>query len=175
MSAYQVTRDTIDLIVSILTSWDTSSPYVYTYGEPPRDQELLSETEIRDGYNMTRATYETVDALGRELIDANVRSLAARYSDGVEMCTYYAESYTFDRVWRDEDATVFQAMGAIKCYQYQSCESSDWRGSFAEQLTNAAMSRLVSMVSEGWDYERPARVVKRVSLMDLINENRRGE
>lgn len=174
MSAYQVNRETIDLIVSVLVDWGRDGRHVYTYGDPPTDTELLAETEVREGYNYTRTDYTTADALGRELIDVNVRSLATRYSDGIEMCTYYAETYTFDRVWKDDDATVFQAMGAIRCYQYQACEIADWRDSFAYHLTEAAMRALVGLVSDGWDYERPARVVKRVSIMDIIEQNRKA-
>jgi len=155
MSAYQVNRDTIDLIVSVLVSWNKrgGSPYVYTYGEPPTDPEVIAETEQHSTYAFTRADYTTADALGRELIDANVKSLATRYSDGIEMCSYYSESYTWKPVL-DSQVSVARAMGAIGCYRYQACEFDGWRGSFAEGLANAAMERLIEMVSQGWDYSR---------------------
>ena len=155
VSAYQVNQDTIDLIVSVLVSWNKrgGSPTVYTYGEPPTDEQLITETETGRGYMMTRADYTTADAIGRELIDANVRSLATRYSDGVEMCSYYSESYPFRPVLESQ-VLVARAMGAVNCYRYQACEFDGWRGSFAEGLTNAAMDRLVEMVSTGWDYSR---------------------
>lgn len=156
MSAYQVNQDTVDLIVSVLVTWGQGrggSVNVYTYGELPTDEQLQTETHQGSGYMMTRADYTTADALGRELIDANVRSLATRYSDGVEMCHYFSESYTWKPVLASA-VSVARAMGAIKCYRYQACESSDWRGSFAEGLTNAAMEQLIDMVSTGWDYSR---------------------
>ncbi len=167
MSAYQVNQDTIDLIVSVLVSWNKrgGSPYAYTYGESPTDEQLITETELGRGYMMTRADYTTADALGRELIDANVRSLASRYSDGVELCSYYSESYTFRPV-NEAQVTVARAMGAVNCYRYQACEFDGWRGSFAEGLTNAAMDRLVDIVSTGWDYSREESP-KIVSIFDM--------
>ncbi len=177
MSAYQVNKDTIDLMVSVLIDWGNPggrSPYVYTYGDLPMDSELLEETEGRGGYNVTRATYETADALGRELIDANVKSLTARYSDGVEMCGYYSEGYTWQRVTID-DASVTRAMGAVKCYQYQACEFDGWKTSFACELSARVMDKLVDMISEGWDYERPAHSVKVVSLMDIVRAQKGGK
>jgi hypothetical protein len=167
MSAYQVNSDTIDLIVSVLVSWNKrgASTYVYTYGEDPTDPEVIAETELGRGYMMTRADYTTADALGRELIDANVRSLASRYSDGVELCSYYSESYTFRPVLESQ-VSVARAMGAVNCYRYQACEFDGWRGSFAEGLTNAAMDRLVDIVSTGWDYSREESP-KIVSIFDM--------
>lgn len=157
MSAYQVNQDTIDLIVSVLVNWGKSrggwSPNIYTYGELPTDEQLLTETEQGNGYNITRGDMTTADAIGRELIDANVRSLATRYSDGVEMCHYYSESYTWRPV-NEAAVTVGRAMGAVNCYRYQACEFAGWRGSFAEQLTETALHRLIEMVSNGWDYSR---------------------
>lgn len=157
MSAYQVNQDTIDLIVSVLVSWGKHrggwSPNVYTYGELPTDQELLAETEQRDGYQVTRGDMTTADALGRELIDANVRSLATRYSDGVEMCHYYSESYTWTPV-SESVVTVARALGAVNCYRYQACEFSGWLDSFAKELTDVALHRLIDMTSTGWDFSR---------------------
>lgn len=157
MSAYQVNQDTIDLIVSVLVKWGQHrggwSPNIYTYGQPPTDEELLAETEQRDGYNVTRGDMTTADALGRELIDANVRSLASRYSDGLDMCSYFSESYTWTPV-SDSFVTVGRAMGAVNCYRYQACEAASWRGSFAEELTQTALHRLIDMTATGWDYSR---------------------
>lgn len=177
MSAYQVNKDTIDLMVSVLIDWGSPggrSPYIYTYGDLPTDSQLSEETEGREGYNVTRATYETADALGRELIDANVKSLAARYSDGVEMCGYYSEGYTWRRVTND-DASAARAMGAVMCYQYQACEFEGWKTSFACELSARVMDKLVSMISEGWDYERPANAPRVISLMDIVREQKGGK
>lgn len=181
MSAYQVSRDTIDLMVSVLIEWGGPagrSPYVYTYGELPNDDQLRQETEQRGGYNVTRATHTEADALGRELIDANIASLMARYDDpdnvpGVEMCDYFAEAYTWRRVTSDE-VTVPRAMGAVRCYRYQACEHDTWRGSFADELSSRVMDKLVNMISDGWDYERPANAPRVISLMDIIRDNKGG-
>ncbi len=177
MSAYQVNRDTIDLMVSVLVEWGGvggRSPYVYTYSNLPNDEQLLEETEGRGGYNVTRATYDTADALGRELIDANVKSLTARYSDGIEMCGYFSEGYIWRRVTPDE-ASVTRAMGAVKCYRYQACEFNGWNNSFAYELSARVMDKLVDMISEGWDYERPANAPRVISLMDIVRDNKGGK
>lgn len=175
MSAYQVNKDTIDLMVSVISDWGSRSlgRSIYTYGTPPADHELLEQTEIRDGYNITRGELTEADALGRELIDANVRSLATRYSDGVEMCSYYAESYTWQRVDRDQ-CSIPRAMGAVNCYRYQACEFAGWRGSFADELSQRVLDRLVDMISEGWDYERPVNAPRVISIMDMITEQKKA-
>jgi hypothetical protein len=147
---------------------------VYTWGALPNDPELLEITEAREGYNITRASHTEADALGRELIDANVASLAGRYSDGVEMCHYYAEGYTWRRVDPDR-VSVPRAMGAVKCYRYQACEHATWRGSFADELSKAILDKLVDLISEGWDYERPANEPEIVSIMGLINKHKGGK
>ena len=177
MSAYQVNRDTIDLMVSALIEWGYPggrSPYIYTWGALPTDPELLDNTEERGGYNITRASYTEADALGRELIDANVASLAGRYSDGVELCSYYAEAYTWRRVNQDT-VSIPRAMGAVKCYRYQACEHDTWRGSFADELSARIMDKLVDLIAEGWDYERQANEPQVVSIMDLVRKNKGGK
>lgn len=177
MSAYQVNQDTIDLMISALIDWGGNmgrSPYLYTYGELPNDPQLLEETEDRGEYKITRVSHTEADALGRELIDANVMSLAARYSDGVEMCHYFAEAYTWRRVDPDT-VSVPRAMGAVNCYRYQACEHINWRGSYADELSQRVMDRLVGLISEGWDYERPANAPQVVSIMDLVRKNKGGK
>jgi hypothetical protein len=89
------------------------------------------------------------------------------------MCGYYSEGYTWKRVTMD-DASVTRAMGAVKCYRYQACEHETWRGSFADELSKAILDRLVDMISEGWDYERPANAPKVISIMDMVRNNARG-
>ena len=174
MSAYQVSKDTIDLMVSVLTEWGRAgdSRYLYTYGATPNDPELLENTEVRGGYNLTIVSGSLADALGRELIDANVSSLMSRYSDprdmtGELMCDYFAESYTHARVFSDL-VTVPRAMGAVKCYRYQACEHDAWRGSFADELSQRVMDKLVDLISDGWEWTRPADAPKVISITDLM-------
>jgi hypothetical protein len=171
MSAYQVNKDTIDLMVSVLIEWGRAycEPYTYTYGEPATDAELVEQTENRNGYRITRTDHTTADALGRELIAANVRSLTARYSDGLTMCGYLPADYVWRRVTTNQ-ATVHRAMGAVKCYRYQACEFDGWTTSFANELVNRCMDRLIDMVADGWDYERPANRGTVVSIFDMARE-----
>ena len=90
---------------------------------------------------------------------------------GLEMCSYFAETYTWQRVDRDR-VSVPRAMGAVHCYRYQACEHSTWRGSFADELSKAILDKLVDIISEGWDYERPANEPQVVSIMDIIREQK---
>jgi hypothetical protein len=171
MSAYQVNNDTIDLMVSVLIEWGNGlrTPWGYSYGEPPTDPELVEWLQTHTGFYMFRTDHTTADALGRELIAANVRSLTARYSDGLTMCGYFPDGYTWRRVTTDQ-ATVHRAMGAVNCYRYQACEFDGWRGSFADELSQRCLGRLVDMVAEGWDYERPANRGTVVSIFDMAGE-----
>ena len=168
MSAYQVNKDTIDLMVSVLIEWGNSrhTLWGYSYGEPPTEPELTEALHNGQGFHMFEINYTTADALGRELIAANVRSLTARYSDGLTMCGYFPDDYTWRRVTTDQ-ATVHRAMGAVKCYRYQACEFDGWRGSFADELSQRCLDRLVDIVSDGWDYERPANRGTVVSIFDM--------
>lgn len=170
MSAYQVNKDTIDLMVSVLVEWGgVFTPTSYTYGAEPTDSELAENTQSRDGYRMTRTNHTTADAIGREFIAANVRSLTARYSDGLSMVGYFPDDYKWQRVTRAE-ATPERAMGAVNCYRYQACEFDGWRGSFADELSQRCLDKLVDMVADGWDYERPANRGTVVSIFDLVGE-----
>ncbi len=173
MSAYQVSTDTIDLLVSVLVcqEWQkySGTHYLYAYGAEPTDPELVENTENRHGYRFTRCDETTADSIGRELIAANVRSLTARYSDGLTMCGYLPDGYTWRKVSRMQ-ATPQRAMGAVNCYRYQACEFDGWRGSFADELSQRCLDRLIDLVSEGWDYERPATGGSVVSIFDLVGE-----
>lgn len=186
MSAYQVSSDTIDLIVSVLVEWGerSGSRYLYTWNDGPTDPELQEATEYRTGtdgagYSMTRLSHTEADAIGRELIDANVRSLMARYTDpdnmpGAEMCDYFAETYTYRRVFSGT-VTVARAIGAVKCYRYQACEFSGWRNSYAEALTQYALDILAGMIAEGWEWSRPADSPHVVSIAELAAKYKAGK
>jgi hypothetical protein len=170
MSAYQVNQDTIDLMVSVLVEWGRGlreTPTTYTYGEHPTDPEL--PFAVGNGFAIVDTNHNTADALGRELIAANIRSLTARYSDGLSMVGYFPDDYTWRRVTTDH-ATVARAMGAVNCYRYQACEFDGWRGSFAAELSQRCLDKLVDMVAEGWDYERPANSGTVVSIFEMAGE-----
>ena len=126
-----------------------------TFGRAPLDAELAQYTTEHDtgGWRVTSlGGFSLADALGRELIDANIASLNARYGDGTEMADHFSESYTWRKV--SSEIGVPRAMGAVQCFEYQACESGDWQGMFAHELTRAAMRKLVGMISKGWDYSR---------------------
>ena len=173
MSAYQVSTDTIDLMVSVLVEWGSGQrlhPWLYSYGDQPTEPELTERLQVGTGFCMFENNYNTADALGRELIAANIRSLTARYSDGLTMVGYFPDDYTWRRVTADQ-ATIAQAMGAAKCYRYQACEYNGWNVSFANELVNRCLDRLVDIVSGNcWDYERPATSGTVVSIFDLVGE-----
>lgn len=185
MSAYQVNIDTIDLIVSVIVEWGERphSRYLYSWSDGPEDPELQQATEYHNetspAYMMTRLGQGETDAIGRELIDANVRSLMARYTDpdnmpGAEMCSYFAESYTWRRVFSGT-VSVGRAIGAVKCYRYQACEFSEWRNSYAAALSQYALDILSDMIAEGWEWERPADAPHVVSIAEMAAKYKAGK
>lgn len=163
MSAYMVNEDTLDLIASVAV-WSNHGLFIYA-GEgtlPPRG-ELEYAGEGESIYY--RASH--LKDIKEELRLENIASLWARYpKDGGDMV---GEGAPFKAIYRDQ-ATFAQVLGALACYEYQACESENWQKSYAHLLCVAIRKAICSLISEGeWDYERPAGMAQRVSLMDILN------
>jgi len=150
MSAYQVSTDLIDLIVSACFGRefgaDIEPQRIYYRGEAaiytPEMRDLVSRYDgTADMWciDLSGATYlgprdrgfrlYRADILGRELIAANCASLAARYSYDTKadqiggMVGYLPDSYTFRRVERSRFADLGHVFGALASFEYQSCET----------------------------------------------------
>lgn len=163
MSAYMVNEDTLDLIASVAV-WSNHGLFVYA-GEgtlPPRGNlEYAGEGESI----YYRASH--LKDIKNELRLENVASLNARYPQDAGLAR---EGEPFKAIYRDQ-ATFAQALGALRCYEYQACESDSWQDSYAHLLCVAIRNTICALISEGeWEYERPAGLAQRVSLMEMMSE-----
>jgi hypothetical protein len=107
------------------------------------------------------------DAL--EQIETNVKSVAARYPDdgpterpgtSGEDIDEAAFGYRFEP--RGYTFTVPEALGAIRCLDYQSCEHDGWLESEAYGFLQAFTAALVGKIAEGWEWDERALASARV-------------
>ena len=206
MSAYQVGPDTVDLIVSAALDYEWSGErhrggfavyfpsYATIYTDAARA--LVREVGARpDGTTLlafelppTLVTDDGAtagDILGRELIAANVASVAARYPSDTRadtvggMVSYLPESYEFRRVARDRFADYGHVLGALACFEYQSCETM--RATLAESVCDAVRRSVAMRIADataeetglsawGWDRDaaRGAREALRASIRKAV-------
>jgi hypothetical protein len=161
MSAFMVNEDTLDLIASAST-WGNRDLFLYvTPGTLPPRGELSFPGE---GESVCYKAGDRKD-IKEELRLENMASLWARYPNH----EHNTESEPFKNIFSDQ-ATYAQALGALACYEYQACESDQWRESYAYAICQAIRRNLCALISAGeWEYERPAGLAQRVSLLDMIN------
>lgn len=93
--------------------------------------------------NHTAITLETASAIGQVLIDENARSLLSRYRDPVEENTW---AYTFQPF--PHVLTRGEAVCALGCLDYQSCESDDYRTTLAAVIVKAIWAAAGDLTSE---------------------------
>ena len=157
MSAHMVSEDTLDLLASV-AGWGREPLYIYAGGDvlPPRS-DLPA--------NMGEGNYygEKEGALIKEeLRRENQASLWARYPDDG---TNAGEGARFRPIWADQ-VSVGQALGALRCYEYQACESKEWEKSYAYALCQAIRRALCARISKDcWEYIRPANIGERVRIL----------
>ena len=202
MSAYQVDIDLIDLIVSATTERDYNSDHqnplqVYLSAQTPTiyTAEMRELVETREGYSLltlpngqplahlgNSADRETL--LGRELIAANCASLAARYSDTNPdkiggMIGYLPTDYTYRRVCRDRFADLGHVLGALACFEYQSCETG--QRTLAETITERTRKNIAYKVCQetdearstwGWsrEYQQTRHQETRAQIAEMIRK-----
>lgn len=160
MSAYMVNDDTLDLLASI-SSWTREGLWIYakesTY--PPRS--LIETAAGGISYKSEHSALIKV-----ELALENRASLRARY--GADESNLSATVGKFNRIY-DDQATVGEALGALRCYEYQACESDQWNDSYAKLICDSIRKSLCDIVcGDGWEYTRPTGITNRVSMMDLL-------
>ena len=83
---------------------------------------------------------ERADELGQMLLDANFRSIEARYPEDAE--DYLP--YTYTRPPRQ--LTALEGLSALACYEYQSSECKTWEGSLARMFCEALRRHLVRFI-----------------------------
>lgn len=156
MSAYVVHPATVQLVVRAAT-----------------DQEVLDL--LRDAYPFV--TFERDEARGaacRYLACMNVRSVQYRYGgesvdtlpgfrhgEWVEGAAYYPmpdidEGKIALRGELDGSLNLDLArrvLGALHCFEYQSCELPEWSGSPAWRFVREVEHRVAGYVATGWEYD----------------------
>lgn len=165
MSAFMVNEDTLDLLASV-AGWRRDDLWLYMSEDilPPRGE---IQFERGGNYYGERASHLIKEELRLE----NMASLWARYPKDANLFWEGIEPEAFKRIYADQ-ATIAQALGALRCYEYQACESENWQSSFAFALCKAIRKALCDMVAcDHWEYERPAGLAERVSLTDMMRGN----
>ena len=162
MSAYMVNEDTLDLIASAAT-WGNKDLFIFIYpGTLPPRSDLTFPGE---GESICYGSADRKD-IKQELRLENVASLYARYPNS----EHNTAGEPYRNIFSDQ-ASYAKALGALACYEYQACESDQWRDSYAYALCQAIRRNLCALISTGeWEYDRPVGQVQRVSLMDILND-----
>jgi hypothetical protein len=145
MSAFIVSHDHIDAVV--------------TYAVQTRISFWNPEANKR--IEITRTTAEEI---GRILLHENETSVRYRYNEtnpGELPGTIgeNAETYAYRPFFRAGGSlTVIQAIKAVGCLEYQSCEHHEWEDSLAwricDAIKSAAIHRLPGYDNAGWHINR---------------------
>lgn len=157
MSAFMVNEDTLDLLASV-AGWGREPLFIFA-GEgilPPRSE--LPATMGEGNYYGEKEGALIKEELRRE----NMASLWARYpEDGMNA----GGGARFRPIWADQ-ASIGEALGALRCYEYQACESDTWKDSYAYALCQEIRRALCARISKDhWEYTRPANRVERVRVL----------
>lgn len=153
MSAYVVSPDTIDYIVTAAHKYET----VFSAPLSPRtcDAATLAAAPVDYSHGNTfRISGSETDLIGALLLAQNVRSVNYRYShhEPEETPDYVYRTVMFDRI----DPIV--VLKSVQCLHYQSCETDDYDRSFAavvlHVITSAAISRLPGYSAAPWGWTR---------------------
>lgn len=149
MSAFMVSKRHIDLLVSTAFSG-------------PRD--ATGGHWYKPNYQGSQCwDFDTLPFVGQMLIDANIKSLNARYPDTVTnpeampgpIAQYWNDGQYKAPSLRDR-LTIVEAFKAIACYEYQACEDEGWEQSYAHQFLDSFRHSLINVLpgyddARGWD------------------------
>jgi hypothetical protein len=108
------------------------------------------------GWNARDFNKDGPDVTGQMLHDANVRSVNHRYPyhDAEQ-----EQPYTF-AIWTPPMSSV-EALKALACYEYQSCEPPEWMGSpaqeWCERLRSAIIDALPGYDDAPWEQTERTR------------------
>lgn len=141
MSAYVVDKAHIDGLVTLASRGPQG-----VWWEPLR---WWNGRQMQDTYGEGRD-----DEIGAMLLAENVRSVSARYPrDALGELPGPRPAYWLVRyVWSPGRyrPTAIEALKAIACYEYQSCETDDWEQTEAWRFCQALQGAIVSRMP-GWD------------------------
>lgn len=110
-----------------------------------------------------RLDYTNADEVGAMLVATNLASIHARYPDTLDdpdatpgpIARYWDEAYR----WTDPRVrpTAVEALKAIACFEYQSCEHDGWHTGearqFCEALRHAVIAHLPGFSEAPWDWK----------------------
>ncbi len=132
MSAYVVSPDTIDYLVTAARVWRLAA----------------------DGYLPSAVRDLTDTDLGQILLSENVRSVNTRYNETDETPTYAYRPVPFDAL------SAVTVLKSVQCVDYQSCETDDWQTTIAHRVLKAieagAIAHLPGYRDAAWGWTRPA-------------------
>jgi len=86
-------------------------------------------------------TDTNAEEFGHMLREANLRSVNERYSNNEEFA--YEHSLPKHTKW-----TPFEIISAAHCYNYQSCEASNWETSEAKRFITVLIDRMIMLTAE---------------------------
>lgn len=106
---------------------------------------------------------DTVTEVGRILLDENERSVRHRYRDDsetAESAAYRFREFT-EIMTLPAGKKCAWILNACRCYDYQACETDDYRESLAhriiEEIQAAAIRALPHIEDAPWEIIRPVR------------------
>lgn len=170
MSCYQVNSDTINLLASAIL-WTDRQVFIEALPNTEELAELVQVVELVGGKASVLlprgSELELVSAISKELIRANLRSVLERYDNDLTMISYRMEEHTPEVIkeWQGI-ADITDILGALSCYDYQSCETEDYRQSWASGYVSEIRRNLCAKLSEDkWEYEKPEGASKLVRII----------
>lgn len=85
-------------------------------------------------------TAENATAIGQILVLENVRSLMARYGDDSHMHDFAFQPFS-------HVLTPVEALKAVACLDYQSCEDAGWEASLARKILDGIDAAILRMTN----------------------------
>lgn len=157
MSAYMVSKEHIDALVATAVYGPTDNARPAGYGQT-RWYAIYFDNPSR------RLDYESASIAGEILVKENLSSIHTRYPDTLTNpdntpgpCEqYWLTEYAFPR--DAKRLTTIQALKALACYEYQSCEHPEWSTSEAHSLCDRMRHNLIGCLPgyEDADWETAA-------------------
>jgi hypothetical protein len=147
MSAYVVGHDHIDALLTFATADDPQSFGPISYRLEPTG-------------NRVEITTLNATEIGRKLLTENERSVNHRYPGDDDLPGTIGEEaagYTF-RPWAKAPDAIAILKGC-DCFDYQACETDDYRASDAFRIIDAIRARAISRLpgytnAPGWEFRR---------------------
>lgn len=162
MSAWVVEKEHIDVLIA------------YGLSDPANRLRWLIDPEWSYSPENTRElTHETATEIGAMLWQENVASVCARYED--DSAETYA--HVFEYSYRDPHyvLTHREALKAVACLEYQSCDHDGWETSEAKRCLDRIEARAIGELYEGpwgWDKALLDEKPKQISLYGMMQQGR---